>query len=152
MQATAPHPYSTGAQSARASTPSEFIASRGYDYLFFILSPVLALLVAELIDGLDWPFEPTEFLGGTQTRITFFIAIWTYAHVFAVVFRSYGNPVVFGHYRRRLLVFPPVAMASLMVSDWLFTATIVLISVWDWALADGRGKQPVDGAGVSPSS
>lgn len=131
MEAAAPTPNPRPIPPLGAPPRNQFIASPGYDRLFFIFSPVVALLVAEAMDPLRWPFELTSFLGAELPRVTFFVAVWTYAHVFATVFRSYGNPSVFRQFRKRLLFFPVLTFTALMSSDWIFTTVILLNMLWD---------------------
>ena len=55
-----------------------------------------------------WPFEVTGFLGTTQPRVVILGALWTNAHLFAVVFRSHGNPAVFRE-------FPAAGFRSMLI-------------------------------------
>ncbi len=110
---------------------SGYIASPRYDALFFLLSPILALAAAGLITPLQWPFEKTRALGGVDTRVAFFIGIFTTAHLFAVFFRSHANPEIFARYRVRFLAVPPLLFIVLVASEWTIVCGLVLAAVWD---------------------
>ena len=110
---------------------SQFIANRSYDLAFFILSPLLALALSFTIGLFRWPFEPVEGLGSIQPRVLFFGLIWTYAHLFAVVFRSHANPQIFNQHRLRFTVIPAVVFAVLLLSSWAVVFAILLAALWD---------------------
>ena len=109
----------TGAGAVAASTGrSQYIANRGYDLVFFILSPLFALGLSFAIGLFRWPFEAVEGLGTVQPRVLFFGLIWTNAHLFAVVFRSHANPQIFNQHRLRFTAVPAVVISALLLSNW----------------------------------
>ena len=65
---------------------SGFIVSRIYDSVFFILAPILAFMLVELVASWDWALDRQLIFGAQQTPALFFITVWTNAHLFAVVF------------------------------------------------------------------
>ena len=101
----------------RARAHSAYIASRAYDAVFFILSPLLSLAIAALLTPLQWPFERTRALGDIDSRVGIFLGVFTTAHLLAVVFRSYGSPEIFARHRMRFLVVPPALFLALLVSE-----------------------------------
>jgi hypothetical protein len=109
----------------------EAIAGPAYDAVFFVLSPLLCLAVAALLGNFAWPFEQTEVLGKVDYRVATFVAIWTYAHLFAVVFRSHANPQIFAKHRLRFTAVPLLALSVLASSDWALAAGFVLAMSWD---------------------
>lgn len=118
------------APSAGKKKKSLWIASPAFDLTFFVLSPVLALGLAFLLRG-DWIFTEFTINGGTKTRFGFFIATWTYAHLFAVFFRSHGNSKILSEYRFRFLAAPVLIAAGMYASEWLLATGMVLAVFWD---------------------
>jgi hypothetical protein len=114
---------------ARAS--GGFIATQAYDVFLFILPPLLALAVAELLSIFDAPFEVTDFLGAKARRISIFVSVWTYAHLVAVLFRSHANPEVFARHRTRFTWVPLLLLVALVGSDWILASAIVVAALWD---------------------
>lgn len=108
-----------------------YIASAGYDLTFFIFAPVLALAVALLLPLFPIAFERTSALGGERMRVEFFIAIWTWAHLAAVFFRSHANGEIFALHRFRFTVVPLVLFISMLTSTWVFITCAVINAFWD---------------------
>jgi hypothetical protein len=106
--------------------------SAAYDWTYFILSPVIGLAI---VIGLGlWPWatqQPQTLFGISDSPVEFFIAIWTYAHLTAVVFRSHANPEIFALHRFRFVGVPILLFAGLMVSDWVLIVGFALGQVWD---------------------
>lgn len=116
------------------STPhrlNPYIASRGFDTVFFILSPLAALAVAVGLTPLEWAFERTRALGGVDSRISIFIGVMTTAHLFAVLFRSHANPEIFARHRLRFVAVPIALFAMLVSSPWLMVTGFVVAAIWD---------------------
>lgn len=107
------------------------IAGLGYDTLFFVLSPLLCLGAAALLGNFAWPFDRTEAFGRLDYRVAIFVAIWTYAHLFAVVFRSHANPKIFARHRLRFTAAPILVFSLLLASNWALAAGFVLAMFWD---------------------
>jgi hypothetical protein len=114
-----------------APTGSSYIASRTYDSLLFIFSPLIALAIAELLTPLRWPFERTQALGGIDTRVGIVIGVFTTAHLVAVFFRSHANPEIFARHRMRFVLVPLVMLFVFGVSKWLLAWGFVLAALWD---------------------
>lgn len=126
----------TPAESAKpvpaiAGATRGYIATPAYDLAFLILAPLLSLVVAVLIADWVFPFEVTHFLGGQAKRIVFFGAIWTYAHLFAVVFRSHLDRAIFRRHRLRFTVVPVVVFLAAFRSDWVLISGVFLAAMWD---------------------
>lgn len=119
----------TGRPVARKSG-SGFIASRIYDSVFFIFAPVLAFMLVEIVANWDWALDRQRILGAEQTPALFFIAVWTHAHLFAVVFRSHANPNVFPQYRFPFVGVPILLFLGFLVSDWLIITGVVVSGFW----------------------
>lgn len=124
---------SSGVTLARtaAATRSGFIAGRLYDGVCFILAPLLAVGLVELLARWPWAMAPGSALGLQKPPIAALMSVWTFAHLFAVVFRSHANPEIFVQHRFRFVAVPIVLFAGLMISDWVMVCGIVLIVFWD---------------------
>jgi hypothetical protein len=107
------------------------IASPGYDAAFFVLSPLLCLGLASALGHFAWPFDQTRAFGRVDTRVTIFVSIWTYAHLFAVVFRSHANPQIFAKHRIRFTAVPLFLFSILVSSDWALAAAFIVAMAWD---------------------
>jgi hypothetical protein len=114
-----------------AAPRSGYIASPRYDALFFILPPVFALALVEIVARLPSAFERVPVLGVSVTPLGLFIGAWTSAHLFAVVFRSHANPEIFAQHRGRFVAVPLLLFAGFVASDWLIVSGIVLAAFWD---------------------
>jgi hypothetical protein len=107
------------------------IAWPAYDWIFFILSPLISLAIAETIASWAFPFERTRFMGGEDRRIAFFGSLWTHGHLFAVVFRSHLNQKIFHRHRIRFTLVPAVVFLGILTSEWVFVTAAFLTAVWD---------------------
>lgn len=108
-----------------------FITGKLYDSICFIFAPIVALLLVEVVSRMSWSLEPRLLLGVKDRPLAFLLAIWTYAHLFAVVFRSHANPEIFVQHRFRFVGVPLLVFGALMISDWAMISGIVLIVFWD---------------------
>jgi len=124
-------------RSAHATTADAgYIAGFWYDHVFFILAPLLALLVG---------FAAVQ-LGGYELRLsgrggsgvvlqvalpTYLSAALTHAHLLAVAFRSHANERIFRAHRLRFTLVPAVLLGVLLLSRWAFVAASVAVVWWD---------------------
>jgi hypothetical protein len=115
------------AEAARAG----YIATRGYDALLFIFAPFVALVVVEILARLPGARDSRTILGVEAAPLAFLIAVWTYAHLFAVVFRSHANPQVFAQFPLRFVIVPVALFVAFVASDWLIVSGVVLAVLWD---------------------
>ena len=115
----------------RSFWSAPFIAGRSYDWLFFVFSPLLALAIAEFVTGWSYAFERTAAFGTENTRIGFFIAVFTSSHLVAVFFRSHANTKIFHQHRWRFTVIPVLAFVAMTQSAWVFVSAFVLAFLWD---------------------
>lgn len=77
---------------AKTLTGSAYIVSPRYDAVFFILSPLIALGLAELIAPFSWPFERTRSLENVDTRVGFFHRIFHNRSFICGVFSQSRQP------------------------------------------------------------
>jgi hypothetical protein len=107
-----------------------FIASGLYDAVFFILAPVLALALVEIVARWPWASE-LRFAGGVvESRAVFFVLVWSHAHACAVFFRSHGNRAIFVQHRFAFVGMPLLLFVGLMGSDWVMACALVLAPFW----------------------
>jgi len=109
---------------------SGFIASRLYDSLFFIFSPILAFAIVLLLSEWTWIGQRQLILGVEQNPITFFIVVWTHAHLFAVFFRSHANTKIFAKHRFAFVAVPILLFVGFMASDWLIITGLLVSGLW----------------------
>jgi len=114
-----------------ARTDQAYIASPAFDWIFFLLSPVLILVLAEAVSGFAWPFDRTHALGDVDTRAAFCVGVFSTAHLIAGYFRSHANGEIFAQHRFRFLAVPPLLLGALVVSEWALVCAFVVAAVWD---------------------
>ena len=121
------------ATSIAAAMSRGLIAGRVYDYGLFILAPVLALIAVEFLSRIPVAMDPRDMplLGLKERPLVLFATVWTYAHLFAVVFRSHANPEIFVQHRFRFVGIPILLFAGFMISDWALISALVLSVFWD---------------------
>jgi hypothetical protein len=129
LTSTSSRPH-TRARSLSLKRSSTFIASPVYDTLFFIASPVLALLLVEAVGRWPWAQERQSFFGVETSPIPFFIAVWSYSHAFAVFFRTHADDGIFVQHRVRFLAVPVALFLGLLWSDWLMIGGLAIAGFW----------------------
>jgi hypothetical protein len=110
-----------------------FIVSPTFDLVCFILSPLLGLVIIRtvVLGEIDWFTSSQNLFGVMDSRIGFAIAVWTYAHLFAVVFRSHLNPEIFKLHRARFTLVPGVLFVGFLTSNWVLAIGLTLTWFWD---------------------
>ena len=122
------------APAERSAPPaSGYMVSPFYDSVFFIGSPLIALAIGLALGHVWFPalLKPEHAIEGGETWIKLFIAVWTYSHLCAVLFRSHGNPEIYAQFRFRFTVVPLVLFICLLISERLLVTAFVLIVYWD---------------------
>lgn len=115
---------------ARIFPAKGFMVSPLYDGILFIGAPLVGLLVVQAID-LSWSTSRHAIGLTDDATWAIFIASWTYAHLFAVVFRSHANATVFAQFRFRFVSVPLVLFCALLASDWVLALGLVTGALWD---------------------
>lgn len=121
----------TPAVPVRAVAPGRYIVGPFYDSLFFTLSPLLALGIGIWIDVYDLSSKKISLFGHEDSIPELFIGTFIMAHLFAVFFRSNGNPKIFALYPYRFTVVPIVLFATMCLSPFIAIAVGVLATWWD---------------------
>ncbi len=114
-----------------ASARSGYIVSARYDWAFFLLPPVVSLLVGILVSGTVLSDGEWQLATEHDTLVGFFIGTVIHAHLVAVGFRSHGNPAIRRLYPARFLVVPLVLWALIIASPWIAVAATVVATFWD---------------------
>ncbi len=115
-------------QAARKKT---YIVGAVYDWAFFLLPPTLALLIGAGMSGTWFTKEQFTLFGTTEPLPYLFIGAFIHAHLFAVFFRSHGNPEIFRQFRIRFIVVPIALFIGMMSSLWVLVSVSVLATFWD---------------------
>ncbi len=115
---------------ARMSTP--YIVGRHYDWMLFLLPPVLSLALGVLIAGTAFDTEVIR-TGADEatTRSSLWIGILIHAHLIAVFVRSHGNPQIFRLYPERFIAAPILLYVAMLASSWVLVCVSVLATFWD---------------------
>lgn len=119
------------APTATAVARSPYIAGPWYDWVFFLLPPLLSLALGALISGTR--FSTRRFWLGDHrvTGAALAIGILTHAHLVAVFFRSHLNPGIFKLHPVRFLLAPLLLYAAMMSSLEVLVGATVLVVFWD---------------------
>ena len=110
---------------------SPYVVSPAYDWVWFLLSPVVALALGIVVARSDAARSPFVLAGADTTWAGLALGVLIQAHLVAVVFRSHVNAAVFARHRLRFVVVPLVLFALLTVSEWLAAASLVVATFWD---------------------
>jgi hypothetical protein len=103
-----------------------------YDWLFFLLPPVLALVLGIAIA--DTPLTRQAIyipLFGNVTAAGIAIAVFIHAHLVIVFFRSHGNEGIAQLYPFRFLVAPILLYTAMVWSMWAIITISVISTLWD---------------------
>ena len=112
---------------------SGYLVSPLYDWVFFIGSPLIALAIGLALAGdhLPWLMDVESAFGTGEAWTGLFIAVWTYAHLCAVVFRSHVNREIFSQFKLRFTVVPAALFVAFCLPDWMLISGLVLAVFWD---------------------
>jgi len=119
------------AEPAPAPRRSRYIVGRGYDWAFFLLPPVLSLVLGIAISGTRFVEGTFAFLGEEMTWEDLAIGTLIHAHLVAVFVRSHGNPQIRARHPVRFFVVPVALWGLLTASPWLAVAAAVVATFWD---------------------
>jgi hypothetical protein len=110
---------------------SPFLVSPAYDWAFFLLPPLYALVVGILIAGTRFTDHEIIVLGQDTTMAAIVIGSLVHAHLVAVVFRSHVNASIFARYKLRFVVVPILLWIAIVGSTWLAITATVVATFWD---------------------
>jgi len=115
----------------RLQVASAYIVSPWYDWLFFLLPPVLALGLAAAISDLAINEDEFGFWGQDVTATGLLLGILIHAHIFIVFFRSHGNLDIFKLHPWRFVAVPIALYLMMNLSTWILISVSVLATFWD---------------------
>jgi len=116
---------------APLSRRDAYIVGPTYDWMLFLLPPLVALLIGYLVNNSWVSYKIIEWGGYEETLAGLLIGVFIHAHLFAVFFRSYGNQTVFSRFKLRFLVVPPLLFFGMVTSNWILISVSVLATFWD---------------------
>ena len=108
-----------------------YIVSPGYDWLLFLLPPVVALLLGILVSNSWLGNAEFEFGDYLDSPGGLFIGVFIQAHLVIVFFRSHGNPAIFRQSRYRFVLAPVLLYVGMISSSWILVCVSVLATFWD---------------------
>jgi hypothetical protein len=111
--------------------PAAYIAGPVYDWICFILAAPLSIAVVWLAAQLPWSSRVVTGLGQPRARFELLVAIWTYGHLFSVVFRSHFNRGIFAKHRLRFTLVPAALYVAFAFSPFALVAGFFLNAIWD---------------------
>lgn len=115
----------------RVARRSPYIVGRAYDWAFFLLPPVLCLVLGIAVAN-SWLVTEDRELGGERDSIVgFVLGTVIHAHLVAVLFRSHGNPAIRRTYPIRFFVVPVILWLAIFASPWIAVAATVVSTFWD---------------------
>lgn len=113
------------------SARSPYLVSPAYDWSFFLLPPLVGLVLGILIAGSAFTDELVVVNDQETTLAAVCIGSLIHAHLVAVFFRSHGNPAIFRAYPVRFLVVPPLLWVAIVSSTWVAITATVVVTFWD---------------------
>lgn len=117
--------------SAAVKKSNGYIVGAFYDNIFFITSPLLALLLGILIAFSSLPSMHVTIAGHEGSPDSIFLGSFIMAHLFIVFFRSNGNQKIYQMYPYRFTLVPLVLFCALCFSKWVAISASVLATWWD---------------------
>jgi hypothetical protein len=116
---------------SNAPAKSRYIVSAWYDALFFLLPPMLALLVGVGISGTPFADDPFKWWGWDVTWSGLLIGVFIHAHLVLVFIRSHANKQIFQLHKLRFVAVPILLYAGMVSSNYVLYAASVLATFWD---------------------
>ena len=110
---------------------SPYIVSPIYDWVFFLGPPMAAFWLGVVISGTWLRTDNFLFLHNEVAPAGLFLTVLIHAHLFAVLFRSHGNPDIFKLHPNRFVVVPLVLYFAMMWSLWVLVTVSVVATFWD---------------------
>ncbi len=118
--------------SQRARTlRSAYIVGPWYDWAFFLLPPLAALVLGIVLSGSGWAARVFMWSDQRVSIDTLLVGVFIHAHLFLVLFRSHGNREVLRQHPYRFTLVPGLLLVGMLVSPVLAVACSVLATFWD---------------------
>ena len=110
---------------------SAYIVKPWYDWVFFLLPPVAALLLGYFVSTSRAANQPFLWSDQEVTMSGLALGVFIHAHLFAVFFRSHGNRNVLAEHPYRFSLVPACVLVGMMISPWIAVICSVLATFWD---------------------
>lgn len=110
---------------------SAYIVKPWYDWAFFLLPPVLAVVLGYVVSGSRAANEPFLWSDQSMTPSGVMLGIFIHAHLVIVFFRSHGNRNVLVEHPYRFSLIPACVLVGMMISPWVSVICSVLATFWD---------------------
>jgi hypothetical protein len=111
--------------------PSRYLVGPVYDWAFFLLPPLVSLLLGILISGTRFA-NGTLLIGGRElTGAKLLIGTITHAHLVAVLLRSHGNASIRRLHPLRFFLIPILLFTLIRSSAWIAVASTIVVTWWD---------------------
>lgn len=111
--------------------PKPYIVGPLYDWVFFLLPPLVSLALGIFISGSAFSHRQLVFIGVETTGAKLAIGVLTHAHLVAVFFRSHGNPAIRRLYPLRFFLIPVLLFLAIRCSAWVALTSTVVAVFWD---------------------
>lgn len=110
---------------------SPYIASALYDWIFFLLPPIVSLGLGAAISETNFANDIFWVRNQRNTWASLFIGIFIHAHLVAVFVRSHLNPQIFPKHKFRFIALPVLLIIAMMTSMWAVVFATVFVTFWD---------------------
>jgi hypothetical protein len=114
-----------------SATRSPYIVGPVYDWVFFLGSPLLALLAGMAIADTPFADQPFDWYGWEVTGSGLLIGAFIHAHLVLVFVRSHGNREIFRAHKLRFTLVPLALFALLAVSRPAIVVAALIATFWD---------------------
>ena len=108
-----------------------YIVSPLYDWVFFLLPPMLSLALGIFLSGTNIASENVHLFTEEDTLVGFALGTLVHAHLVAVFFRSHANREIFRLHPWRFVAVPLGLWALFVASLWCLIAATVVATFWD---------------------
>lgn len=110
---------------------SPYLVGPAFDWAFFLLPPIAALLVGVLVSHTAFTDDEIVVAGQDATWAGLVIGTIIHAHLVAVFFRSHGNREIFKLYPYRFILIPVLLWGAISLSTWIAITAAVVATFWD---------------------
>ena len=110
---------------------SPYLVSPAYDWAFFLLPPLISLVIGILISGTSFAERELVFAGHNTTAAKLLLGTIVHAHLVAVLFRSHGNSAIRRQHPLRFFVIPVLLFIIIRASDWIGVTATIVVTWWD---------------------
>lgn len=110
---------------------ARFVVGPGYDTVFFLGTPIIAVVFGCVVSLFSAAATPVDVFGSATSIEVLCLRTLIHAHLVIVFARSHLNPKVFARHPARFVVVPVIALLALLLSPPLLTLSLGVVIVWD---------------------